>query len=195
MTLHTPDPEMPKNGDRPTPTKAITVHIGREPPVETQADRIERQVLECYEMIGHVAREVSLVKADGEAIRVETRRIADTVALLSGARTSDVPGDPTNRPPPMRDRLPSSLDLKQVEILEPAPDGQPRYVTTSQQFRQVIATEIAKDRQQQQLIEAAAPTLWVKKNATMGATAALMAACTAAGASLFLLLKQIFGWK
>jgi hypothetical protein len=169
---------MSENGDRKTPTRAITVHRGREPE-ETQLDRIERGLGECFEYVGTVARDVSLGRADLDMLRVEVRRIGDSVALLHGARSSDVPPESVSVPPPSaqarpRERLPSLVDESKLEILPPTLDGQMRYGMTSGYMRSVINESVAAKvgtavgsavqsaLAQKELESAAAPVLFVR---------------------------------
>lgn len=143
----------------------------------------------AYEMAGKAFRQAK-----------ETRDYIREVIDGGVLRRPSVPdADPANdtahtkaEEPPMRDKLPSLVDVNELERLPPTPGGQPRYGMTSGQMQAVIEAKVEKRLDEKlrtrDLESAAAPVLFVKGKL---APALLMAMAGAAGMGLYALILRL----
>ena len=185
---------------RPLTSPAVEVakvngHDAREdeiPRRESQADRIERVQLETAEMVGLLARDVAVVRADVDLIRHEQRRQADILSLQ---------GLPAQRPPL------DSVHDDDLEVAERTLTGQtPVYRVPAQQLAAIretdvrhalrefavgeaervqvaVAAALTAQRETDRLQSAAAPILWFRGNATRIVIPILVAGILGIGAA------------
>lgn len=184
--------------DRPTPVPPQGRHSGIEPEAEgnghrhvgesDRLERIEKVVDDTWGLMGRLAA--------GQAILAkEVGQVRANVALLVDAQQKAAL-HVASEPPPMRDRLPSLVDVNELEKLPPTQDGQPRYGMTSGQMAAVIETKVEQRvgaaLELRDLKSAARPWLFMTGRFF---PALVLALAGAAGMGLWALISHYLGVK
>jgi hypothetical protein len=142
------------SADRDTPVPPQGRHSGVEPSNGHHAgegerlERMEKTVDDTWGLMGKLAAGQSKLESGLHKLETGQTILAKEMGQVKANVTMLVEAQQkaalhvASEPPPMRDRLPSLVDVNELEKLPPTHDGQPRYGMTSGQMAAVIETKV-----------------------------------------------------